>query len=250
MNVEQVHTIGIMGGGVMGGGIAQVFAIAGYNVIVRDLNDQLLDHTRDAAIEGRWGIKRAVEIGKLPFDDATAAIPRISFTTDPADLATSDFIIEAVPERLDLKQRVFAELDRIVKPDAIFTSNTSGFPIADIARDVSDARQPLFAGMHFSNPVPTMKMCEVITTPHTSDETAATVRTLAERAGKTVSMVKDTPGTYGFLLNRIFAAAKREADLIVDAGIATEEDIDKAMITGRNWPAAFYGSRGGIGKQW
>ncbi len=250
MKLEDVRTVGVMGGGVMGGGIAQVLAIAGYDVVVRDLTDELIDATKDAVFESRWGMKRAVEIGKLGFDTAVEAMPRISFTTSVADLSGVDFLIEAVPERLELKQEVFKELDEVVKSDAIFTSNTSGFVIAQIARDVSDARQPLFAGMHFSNPVPTMKMCEVIYTSQTSEETIATVRGVAERAGKVVSMVKDAPGTYGFLLNRIFAAAKREADVIVDAGIASEEDIDKAMITGRNWPAGFYGQRGGIGKQW
>ena len=104
--------------------------------------------------------------------------------------------------------------------------------------------------MHFSNPVVTMKMCEVIYMPETSQDTIDTAKGLAERAGKVVSMVKDEPGTYGFLLNRIFGAAYREAKAIVDAGIATPEDIDKAMITGRNWPSGFFGSRGGIGKEW
>jgi 3-hydroxybutyryl-CoA dehydrogenase len=250
MKLDDVKTIGVMGGGVMGGGIAQVMAIAGFDVVVRDLNDELIDVTRDAIFESRWGMKRAVEIGKLGFDVATEAMPRISFTTSVDGLADVDFLIEAVPERLELKQEVFKELDEAVNSDAIFTSNTSGFVIAEIARDVSDSRQPLIAGMHYSNPVPTMKMCEVIYTPRTSEETMETVRGVGERAGKAVSMVADAPGTYGFLLNRIFAAAKREADVILDAGIASEEDIDKAMMTGRNWPAGFYGSRGGIGKQW
>ncbi len=250
MKLDDVKTIGVMGGGVMGGGIAQVMALAGFDVVVRDLNDELIEVTRDAIFESRWGMKRAVEIGKLGFDVATEAMPRISFTTSVDGLAGVDFLIETVPERLELKQQVFKELDEVVNSDAIFTSNTSGFVVAEIARDVSAARQALFAGMHYSNPVPTMKMCEVIYTPQTSEETIATVRGVGERAGKVVSMVADAPGTYGFLLNRIFAAAKREADVILDAGIASEEDIDKAMITGRNWPAGFYGERGGIGKQW
>jgi 3-hydroxybutyryl-CoA dehydrogenase len=95
-----------------------------------------------------------------------------------------------------------------------------------------------------------MKMCEVIYTSETSEDTIDSARELAEATGKAVSMVKDAPETYGFLLNHIFAAARREADAIVEAGIATEEDIDKAMVTGRNWPSGFYGARGGIGKQW
>jgi 3-hydroxyacyl-CoA dehydrogenase len=174
----------------------------------------------------------------------------VSFTTVLDGLRECDIIIEAIPEKLELKQDVFKELDSVVKPGAIFASNTSGFAIQDIARDVSAERKALFAGMHFSNPVPAMRMCEVIYTPETSEETIDTVRRLGEAAGKAVSMVKDAPGTYGFLLNRIFGAARREALAIVEAGIATKEDIDKAMITGRNWPAGFFGSRGGIGREW
>jgi 3-hydroxybutyryl-CoA dehydrogenase len=250
MRLEQVQRIGILGGGVMGGGIAQVLAVAGYHVVVRDLTQEILADTRAELADRKWGLKRSVEKGKLGFDQAIAALERVSFTTDVKDLATCDFVIEAVPEKLELKQSVFKELDGIVKPDAIFVSNTSGFVIAEIARDVSAARKTLFAGMHFSNPVPVMRMCEVVYTPQTSRETIDTVRGVAEKAGRVVSMVKDTPGTYGFILNRVFAAAYREAQKIVDDGIATPEDVDKAMITGRNWPAGFFGSRGGIGKQW
>lgn len=250
MKLDDVKKIGVMGGGVMGGGIAQILALGGFDVIVRDLNDELIEATRESVEESRWGMKRAVEIGKLEFDTALEAIRRIEYTKEPQDLADVDFIIEAIPEKLELKQSEFATMDGIVKPEAIFTSNTSGFVIAEIARDVSDGRKALFAGMHYSNPVPTMKMCEVIYTPQTSDETIEAVKGVAERAGRVVSMVMDAPGTYGFLLNRIFGAARREADKIVDAGIASEEDIDKAMVTGRNWPAGFYGQRGGIGRQW
>ena len=250
MRMSEVQKIGVLGGGVMGGGIAQVCAIAGYEVLVRDLNDDLIAVTREALIDGKWGMKRAVERGKLDFDEAVAAMGRVSFTTETKDLAQSDMVIEAIPEKLELKQEAFKELDGIVKPGAIFASNTSGFVIGEVARDVSEARKALFAGMHFSNPVPTMKMCEVIYTPATSEETVATVAGLGERVGKDVSMVKDAPETYGFLLNRIFAAARREANQIVDDGIATKEDVDKAVMGGRNWPAGFFGSRGGMGKQW
>lgn len=250
MKFENVKTVGALGGGIMGGGIAQVFAIAGYGVVVRDINDEAIDKTREALFDGKWGIKRAVERGKLGFDDAIAAMNRVSFTTDLSGLANCDIVIEAIPEKLELKQAVFKELDGAVKPEAIFASNTSGFVIAEVGRDVSEARKPLFVGMHFSNPVPTMRMCEVIYTPETNEETIDTAKRIAEAAGKAVSMVKDAPGTYGFLLNRIFGAAWREANAIAEAGIATKEDIDKAMITGRNWPSAFFGSRGGIGKEW
>ncbi len=250
MSLENVRSVGQLGGGVMGGGIAQVLAIAGYNVIVRDINDEVIDATRESIFDGKWGIKRGAEKGKLSFDDAIAAMDRISFTTDFQGLRDVDFLIEAIPEKLDLKQQVFRDLDASIKPGAIFATNTSGFCIADVARDVSDARKLLFVGMHFSNPVTTMRMCEVIYTPETTQDTIDTTRALAEAAGKVVSMVKDTPGTYGFILNRVFGAAYREAKAIVDAGIATPEDVDKAMITGRNWPAGFFGARGGIGREW
>jgi len=250
MKFEDVRKVGCLGGGVMGGGIAQVFAAAGYDVVVRDISDEAIAKTRYAIEDGKWGLKRAVERGKLGFDDAVAAMARITYTTELAPLADCDIIIEAIPENLELKQRVFQELDGLVKPEAIFATNTSGFCIQDVARDVSEARKERFIGMHFSNPVSVMRMCEVVWTPQNSEEVIATARRLAEAAGKEVSMVKDTPGTYGFILNRVFAAAAREARAIVEAGIATKEDVDKAMITGRNWPSGFFGGRGGIGREW
>jgi len=243
MKLDEVRKIGIVGGGVMGGGIGQVMAIAGYQVLIRDLTPEILARTRETILETRFGLKRAVEIGKLPAGQLEPVVANLFFTTDLRDLRDCDFIIEAVPERLELKQAVFAELDGIVKPEAVFTSNTSGFVIQDVARDVSEARKALFAGMHFASPAPVMKMCEVVYTPQTSPETVETVRGLAERAGKVVSMVRDTPGTYGFILNRVFAAARREAQKIVEDGIATPEDVDKAMMNGRNWPSAFFNDR-------
>ncbi len=250
MRFEEIRKVGVLGGGIMGGGIAQITAVAGYDVVVRDINDDAIHATKQAMFEGKWGIKRAVEIGKLKFDDGFAAMERVSFTTKMEDLADCDLVIEAIPEKLELKQQVFADLDKVAKPGAIFASNTSGFVIQDIARDVSDERKKLFVGMHYSNPVPTMKMCEVIYTPQSDEEVVDAAKQLALATGRVVSMVKDMPETYGFLLNRIFGAARREAQAIVDAGIATPEDIDKAMISGRNWPAGFFGARGGIGKEW
>ncbi len=250
MELQAVQRIGVVGGGVMGGGIAQVLALAGYSVTIRDLTQHILDETRAEVVDRKWSLKRSVERGKLGFDLAAAAIERISYTLSLEELRDCDLIIEAVPEKLELKQRVFGELDSIIKADAILASNTSGFPISDIVGALPAKRQTLCVGMHFSNPVPVMRMCEVIYTPQTSHTTIDTARGVAEKAGRAVSMVKDAPGTYGFILNRVFAAAYREAAKIVADGLATEEDVDKAMITGRNWPAAFFGHRGGIGKQW
>ncbi len=250
MRLDDIKKVGMLGGGVMGGGIGQVMALAGYTVICRDLTQEILDKTRDTILNTRFGIRRAVEIGKLDQTEAEAAISNLNFTTRLEDLADCDFVIEAVPENLELKQQVFKELDEIVKPEAIFVSNTSGYVIAEIARDVKPERKPLVGGMHFFSPVPAMKAVEVIYTEDTSPETVEAIRGVGERAGKIVSMVKDTPGTYGFLVNRIYAAARREADKILEQGIATEEDIDKGMKFGRNWPVGIYESRNATRQGW
>jgi len=250
MKFEDIKKVGVLGGGIMGGGIAQTYALAGYSVAVRDINEDAINATKHAVFDGKWGIKRGVERGKIAFDDAIEAMGRVTFGESLDVLADCDVVIEAIPEKLELKQQVFAELDKVVKPSAIFASNTSGFVIQEVARDVSDGRKKLFVGMHFSNPVTTMKMCEVIYTPESEQDAVDAIAKLGEAGGKAVSMVRDTPGTYGFLLNRIFGAAAREARAIAEQGIATKEDIDKAMITGRNWPSAFFGARGGIGKEW
>lgn len=248
--MTDIKHIGVVGGGVMGGGIAQVFAAVGFKVTIRDLTDEINAEIKQDLIEGKWGVKRAVEKGKMGFDTAVQVMDLVSFTTDLKDLADCDLIIEAVPEKLELKQSVFAELDGIIKPSAIFTSNTSGFAIQDIASQVSEERKTRFLGMHFSNPVPVMSMCEIITTPVSAPEHQEALVDIANQAKRTISLVKDAPGTYGFILNRVFAAARREAQQIVDDGLATPEDVDKAMMSGRNWPAAFFGTRGGIGKKW
>ncbi len=250
MKLEDVKHVGVVGGGIMGGGIAHILGAAGYRVTIRDISDQIIEDTKESIVEGKWGVKRAVERGKMGFDTANQVIELVAYTTRIQDLADCDVIIEAVPEKLELKQEVFKALDETVKDEAIFTSNTSGLVIQEIASPLPNARKEKFLGMHFSNPVPVMSMCEVITTPESSQESVDTIVGLAKAGKRAVSLVKDTPGTYGFILNRVFAAAAREARKIVEDGIATPEDVDKAMITGRNWPAAFFGNRGGIGKEW
>jgi 3-hydroxybutyryl-CoA dehydrogenase len=244
MQLDDVKKIGMLGGGVMGGGIGQVMAIAGYEVVIRDLTPEILEKTRNTIVETRFGLKKAVEIGKLDANEYEGVVSRLNYTTRLEDLAACDVIVEAVPEDLELKQRVFKELDAIVKPEAIFATNTSGFAIEDISRDVSPERKQRFAGTHYFSPVPVMKACELVYTPETSEETIETLRAMIEGAGKVVIMVKDAPGTYGFIVNRVFRAAREEADRIVEAGLATKEDVDKAMINGRNWPVGFYLNQG------
>ena len=239
----EIRRVGMVGAGVMGGGIAQSLAVAGYEVALYDIGADVVSKAFDIILTGRFGLERAIARGKLT-GDPTEIVSRIEAVGDLEEMAGVDLVIEAVSEDLQLKQRVFAELDTTVKPEALFATNTSGFPIIEVAARVSPARLERFAGMHFASPVPVMKMCELVHTPHTSADTLSTLRAVAEDMGKVVSLVRDTPGTYGFILNRVFAAARREADKIVADGIATPEDVDRAMINGRNWPVGFYGPEG------
>ena len=239
-----VSTIGVIGSGVMGAGIGQVAATVGYNVVLQDVDRAALDRARHTIFETKFGLRRGVELGKIDANALPTIEARLSFTDNADDLREVDLLIEAVPEDLTLKQAILRDFDRIVKPTAIFASNTSGLVIEDVFRDVGGQRRALSAGMHFASPVPAMRMCEVVRTAKTSAATLQALQDVATRMGKSVCLVRDTPGTYGFILNRVFIAALREAQQIVDDGIATPEDIDTAMMTGRNWPVGFFNSEG------
>jgi len=234
MKAEDIKTIGMMGGGVMGGGIGQTLALAGYKVIIRDLTDELLEKTRSSVIDGRFGLKGGVERGKLTQEQMNAAVANLSYTTKVEDLRNVDLIVEAVPEDLELKKKVWAELDSLVKPGAIFATNTSGFSIQDLNKAV--ARKDLFLGMHWFSPANIMRLVELVHAPETSEETIKALEGVCEKAGKVSVRVKDAPGEYGFIANRIYFAAVAEARKVLEQGIATEEDINKAMIYGFNWP--------------
>jgi 3-hydroxybutyryl-CoA dehydrogenase len=234
MKAEDVKTIGMMGGGVMGGGIGQTLALAGYKVIIRDLTDELLEKTRSSVIDGRFGLKGGVERGKLTQEQMDAAVANLSYTTKVEDLRNVDLIIEAVPEDLELKKKVWAELDSLIKPGAIFATNTSGFAIQDLNKAV--ARKDLFLGMHWFSPANIMRLVELIHAPETSEETMKALEGVCEKAGKVSVRVKDAPGEYGFIANRIYFAAVAEARKVLEQGIASEEDINKAMVYGFNWP--------------
>jgi 3-hydroxybutyryl-CoA dehydrogenase len=231
-----IKTIGVVGGGVMGSGIAQALAVGGAQVTIRDVNDEMIAKSRSTIVDGRYGLERGVERGKTSRADADAALKRLSWTTDVAGLAKVDLIIEAVPEDLELKKRVFGDLDRVVDAGAIFASNTSGLAISDLNKAVAEARRPRFIGMHFFSPAPVMKLVEIIHAPETSEETIATIEEMCARAGKATVRAKDAPGRYGFIANRIYFAAVREAQKVLEEGIATPEDINKAMVMGFNWP--------------
>ena len=247
MSVDDIKLVGVMGGGVMGGGIAQTFAAHGFQTIIRDLNDELIEKTRASMVEGRFGLKGSVERGKMTQPEFEATVARFSFTKEANDLRNCDLIVEAVPENLDLKKSVFSELDGLVKKEAIFASNTSGFAISDVNKAVS--RRDRFIGFHWFSPAFIMKPIEIVYAPETSQETIETMVTLTERLGKVPIRVKDAPGKYGFVANRIYFAMVAEARKVLEEGVASAEDIDNAMKLGFNWPvgplAMVQGARSG-----
>ena len=243
MKLEDIKTIGIMGGGVMGGGIAQTAILAGYKVIVRDLKDEILDTMKDTIINGRFGLKGGVERGKQTQEQMDQALANLSVTTKAEDLKDVDLLIEAIGggdpslelENKDVKLKVFAEMDKLVKKEAPFASNTSRFTIADLA--AVTGRKKNFIGMHWFSPANIMKLVEVIYTADTSTELIELMEGLCQRFGKTSVRVKDVPGDTGFIGNRVMGAARKEAIKIVEEGIATAEDVNTAMMLGFNWPS-------------
>ncbi|HEY5624955.1 MAG TPA: 3-hydroxyacyl-CoA dehydrogenase family protein, partial [Dehalococcoidia bacterium] len=228
----------------------QALAVGGAKVTIRDVNDEMIAKSRSSIVEGRYGLNRGVERGKTTQEEADAALARLSWTTDAADLAGVDLVIEAVPEDLDLKKKVFGELDETVKAEAIFASNTSGLAISEINKGVSEARRPRFIGMHFFSPAPVMKLVEIVHAPETAEETITAIEDLCSRAGKATVRVKDAPGRYGFIANRIYFAAVREAQKVLEEGIASPEDINKAMVYGFNWPVGPLAMVEGATKGW
>ena len=242
MKVQAIRKIGIVGGGVMGGGIAQTLILASYNVIVRDLTDEILATMKNRIVDGRFGLKAGVQRGKHTQEQVDQALANLHVTTKVMELKDCDLIIEAVGGGVDgalenkpLKLKVFAELDRLVKKDAIFSTNTSMFTIADLSEAVE--RKSKFMGMHWFSPANIMKAVELIYTTDTSEEVILTLEALCQRLGKTTVRVKDVPGDIGFIGNRIMRAARQEAMRIVAEGIATAEDINTVMTLGFNWPA-------------
>jgi 3-hydroxybutyryl-CoA dehydrogenase len=234
MRVEDINLIGVMGGGVMGGGIAQVCAVGGLKVVVRDLTEDLLAKTRESVVEGRFGLRRGVEREKISQQEMDGAIANLTFTTEVEDLRNADLIIEAIPEDLELKKKVFAELDTLIKSDAIFATNTSGFSVSDLNKAV--ARKDRFLGMHWFSPASVMRLIEIVHAPETSEEAITTLEALGEKVGKVTIRVKDAPGEYGFVANRIYFAAVAEARRVMEEGVASVDDINKAMRFGFNWP--------------
>ncbi|MDG2028287.1 MAG: 3-hydroxyacyl-CoA dehydrogenase family protein [Acidimicrobiales bacterium] len=240
--------IGVMGAGVMGSGIAQVMAISGHEVICRDLSEDVLDAAREGVDTGRFGVRGAVERGKLTAEEADAALARLSFTTDLEPAVDVDLIIEAVPENLALKIKFWRDLDSMAPDDTIFASNSSGFPIAAMAAGTN--RPDRFIGWHWASPAPVMKLAEIVRCPETSETTVDTVVRLAAAAGKNPVVVQDTDQSWGYVANRVYFAMVREANRVVSEGIADREQVDQLMTDCFRWPSGPYGMAAGAGSGW
>jgi len=224
-----IKKLGVVGAGAMGNGIAQLAAQIGCDVVMRDIEDAFVE--RGMKNIDRF-LSKSVEKGKLESTEKDAILGRIAGTTDMSRLKDVDFVIEAVIEDLELKKSVFKELDELCRPEVVLASNTSSMSLTEIA--AATKRPENVCGMHFFNPVPLMRLVEVIRGYATSDETVAITTDLAKKMGKTtVEVKKDSPG---FIVNRIMIPHMVEAIKIVEEGIATKEDVDIAVKNGLNYP--------------
>jgi 3-hydroxybutyryl-CoA dehydrogenase len=224
----EITKIGVLGAGVMGNGISQVFAQAGHDVVMRDIQDGFVESGMKRITKN---LNRSVEKGRITAEERDAVLSRIKGTTEMSDLKDVDLVVEAVVENLEVKKTVFKELEGLCRDDVIFASNTSSISITQIA--ASTSRPDKFIGMHFFNPVPVMKLVEVIRGIATSDETTQTVVGLAEKLGKTPVEVNDYPG---FVSNRVLMPMINEAVYCLMEGVGTKEAIDKVMKLGMNHP--------------
>jgi len=225
----EIKTIGVLGVGSMGTGITQASAQAGYNVISVDIDNKIIE---GALKNMDKFMTKSVEKGKLAAEDKAAALLRIKGSTNIGDLKDADFVVEAVFEIMDLKKQVFKQLDEITRKDVIISSNTSSMSITELAKATTKADKVV--GMHFFNPVPLMRLVEVVRGHYTSDETVSLGMGVARKLGKDPIEVKtDLPG---FVVNRLMVPHLIEAILLLQDGIASKEDIDKAAKLGLNYP--------------
>jgi len=223
-----ISKVGVVGCGLMGGGIAEVAAKSGFDVTVREVTDEFLEKG-EARI--RKSMERAVQKEKLTAEDRDAALQRLSFTTDVSDLQDCDIVIEAIVEELEAKNALFGELDGLCGSGTIFASNTSSLTITDLAAATSRADR--FVGMHFFNPVPVMKLVEVVRTIATSDETFDRAFAFSRALGKAPVAAKDNSG---FIVNLLLVPYMLDAIRQLERGVAGVEDIDTAMALGCGYP--------------
>ena len=226
--VINMNKVVVIGGGTMGLGIAQVFAKKGIATVVRDINDEIIAR---AEANLNKGLDKLVAKGKMDEAGKKAMTDMITFTTKLEDAADADLVIEAAIENLEIKKSIFAELDKLCKPETILASNTSSISITAIAAATNRADR--FIGMHFFNPANVMKLVEVIRGANTSDETFDTIYKLSQDIGKEPVEVKEAPG---FVVNKILIPMINEAAGLVETGVASVADIDKAMQLGANHP--------------
>ncbi len=223
-----IATFGVIGAGQMGGGIAQVAAASGLQVILNDINEEFV--LRGLNVIGK-NLQRAVDKGKLKEAERQRILNRIQASTSLEDMSAADFVVEAATENEPVKFKIFQDLDRICRPEVILATNTSSIPIGRIAAQTG--RPDKVIGMHFMNPVPVMKLVEVIRGLATSDETFETTWVLSEQFGKTPAQASDYPG---FIANRILMPMINEAVFALYHGVGTREDIDTVMKLGMNHP--------------
>jgi 3-hydroxybutyryl-CoA dehydrogenase len=224
----EINKVGVVGGGQMGGGIAQAVATAGLEVSLVEVKDELIKK----AMEGiSWGLDKFIKKGKLLPEQKEEIVKRIRCTLRLEDLKDMDLVIEAVPEKEALKLEIFRRLEALCPPRVIFATNTSSIPITKLAS--ATMRPERFIGIHFMNPVPVMELVELIMGMNTSEETLETARNFCRCLGKTPIEVKDSPG---FVVNRIMAPMINEAVYLLMEGVASLEDIDKAMTLGARHP--------------
>jgi len=227
-----IKKVSVIGGGVMGSGIAQVCAVYGFEVKLRDLTDELVNRALTNIKSGPYGLEKAVKKGKMTNEQAEAAFSRIKGTTDMVEaVKDADLVIEAVFEDLELKKKVFKEVDENAPSHTILASNTSTLPITAMA--AATKRPEKVIGLHFSNPVPLMNIVEVIPALRTSEETVNISKEFVKRIGKEYVISKDSPG---FIGNRIWIPMLNIACKVLAEGVATKEDIDKTMKLMYNWP--------------
>jgi len=228
MTVDDIKTIGVVGAGTMGSGIAQVAAAAGFRVILRDISDAALD--RGFKIIER-SLGKLSKKGKLTEEGAKEILGRITKTLELKDMAGSDLVIEAAFEKMDVKKELFGELDNVCRSDVVLASNTSSLSITEIAAATS--RPDKVVGMHFFNPVPVLPLVEIVQGLTTSDEAVELAYQLALKLGKSPIKTKDQPG---FIVNRILVPYINEAAFAYMEGVGTAEEIDQAMKWGANMP--------------
>ncbi|MGD0366817.1 MAG: 3-hydroxybutyryl-CoA dehydrogenase [Acidobacteriaceae bacterium] len=226
--VREIQTVGVIGAGTMGNGIAHVFARSGLRVLLCEVEQRFLDRGLETI---RKNLGREAEKGKISLDNVDDALRRIEGTLDRKALAEADFVVEAATERFETKKAIFQDLDGIARPEVILASNTSSISITKLAAQTQ--RPDRVIGMHFFNPVPVMKLVEVIRGLQTSQETYETVATLAEKLDKTAVEVNDAPG---FVSNRVLMPLLNEAMYAVMEGVATADAVDEVFRLGMAHP--------------